>query len=237
MEVKWGWRCRWSFCSSEAWIPGFSDPCSCMYMVVRHKEEEASHWPGSRKGPSETENGTSRHWAFSLLDCCPNKAVAAGTPATSGPLKDPDQTQAHCLNQRILCTQRNKNRNQIRQNPVVMLLYTMRKSHYEHLASKTASVLDNRKKEVAVVGEPVLQANIHCLIVSETMWSRFTYKIAEPWRIEATFRGQKSQLESDLLIFPEPMVLAPLWSSSIQTRSQREREEGIALTSLSDHAT
>lgn len=91
-----------------------------------------------------------------LLDCCPTKAVAAGTPATSGPWKG-QMTQAHCLNQRIPLTWK-QGQEPNKTKPVVML-YTMGKSTLRTSGLQNSKCFGQQKKEVAVVGEPVLQAN------------------------------------------------------------------------------
>ena len=111
------------------------------------KEEEASHWPGSERDRRKQKTAQVDTEPSAYLTAAPTKAVAAGTPATSGPLKDPDRMQAHCLNQRILYAEK-QGQEPNKTKPKWSCCIPCRNLHYKHLASKTSSVLDNRKRKL-----------------------------------------------------------------------------------------
>lgn len=116
-------------------------------MVVRHKGGSNKPLTRLRKGQSETENSTSRHRAFNLLDCCHNKGSGGWDSSHKWPLKDPDLMQAHCLNQRILYAEK-QGQEPNKTKPEWSCCIPCRNLQYKHLASKMASILDNRKRKL-----------------------------------------------------------------------------------------
>ena len=117
-----------------------------MCMVVRRRVGGNKSLTGLRKGPVETENCTSRHGAFSLMDCCPNKGSGSWDSSYKW---SPERLRpdAHCLNQRILYTEK-QGQEPNKTKPEWSCCIPCRNLHYKHLASKMASVLDNRKRKL-----------------------------------------------------------------------------------------
>lgn len=151
------------------------------------KEEETSHWPGSERDRqkqkiAQVDIEPSAYWT-----AAPTKAVAAGTPATSGPWK----TQTWCRLTawiRGFYMPRNKGRNQIRQNLSGHVVYYAEIYITNIWPPKWQVFWTTGKGSCCCRWACATGRHFHCLIVAETMWSRFTYKITEPWRIEVTFQ-------------------------------------------------
>lgn len=118
------------------------------------------------------------------------KAATAGTPVPgrpiSGPLNDPDLMQAHCLN-REFYTPRNKGRNQIRQKPEWLRCMPGRnQQNYKHLASSWQAFCTTGKGRHCSQWACAAGRHVYCLILTETVWSRFSYEITEARRSEVT---------------------------------------------------
>ena len=150
------------------------------------KEEVTSHWPGSERDSrkqkiAQVDIEPSTYWTAATT-----KAVEAGTPATSGPWK----TQTWCRLTawiRGFYTRRNKGRNQIRQNLSGHVVYHAEIYNTNIWPPKWQVFWTTGKGSCCCRWACATGRHFHCLIVAETMWSRFTYKITEPWRIEVTF--------------------------------------------------
>ena len=150
------------------------------------KSEETSHWLGSERDQWKQETAQVDMEPSAYRTAAPTKAVAAGTPATGGPLKDSDPMLTAWI--RGFCTLRNKGRNQIRQNLSGHVVY-----HAEiHITNiwppKWQVFWTTGKGNCCCQWACVTGRNFHCLIVTGTLWSRFTYEITEPWRTEVTFQ-------------------------------------------------